>query len=271
MAATIDFYAGCTALITGASSGIGEAFARRLAPVARYLILIARREDRLETLRRELEASHPTVRVITRSCDLTDPGATESLVRWLADENFEIDLLVNNAGLGDHGHFATADWERIDAILRVNIHALTRLSHALLPGMRQRRIGAICNISSIAAFFPVPNLAVYAASKAYVSSFSEALRAELRGTGVSVTTVCPGPVDTEFGSVARRPDSIGMAAPATAKTSIDEVVTAALAAVAHDRPRVIPNLALALCVLAIAALPLLLKRPFLAQLAQKPQ
>jgi len=263
MAGSIDFYAGCTALITGASAGFGAEFARRLAPVARYLFLVARREDRLEALKKELEEAHPTVRITTRACDLSDPADLEALIRWMEQENVQIDLLINNAGLGDHGHFATSDWERVDQILKVNVAALTRLSHAIIPGMKKRRIGAICNISSIAAFFPVPNMAVYAATKAYVSSLSEALRCELRDSGVSVTSVCPGPVETEFGQVAKREGSTGLNPPEEFKTSVDEVVTKALAAVAHDRPRVIPNFWLALAVLVIAAIPLLLKRPFL--------
>ncbi len=269
MAGILDFYAGCTALITGASAGLGQEFARRLAPVARYLLLIARRGDRLETLRAELETAHPTVRVVIRPCDLSDPAETASLVKWLADESFQIDLLINNAGLGDHGRFATADTSRVDQMLQVNIGALTQLTRALLPGMLQRRVGAICNISSIAALFPVPNLAVYAATKSYVSNFSESLRAELRGTGVSVTTICPGPVDTEFSLVARRHDGPGLPAPECAKTSIQQVVAESLHAIAHDQPRRIPNLLLAIAVLAIAAVPLLLKRPVLARMAQR--
>jgi len=267
MADSLDFYAGCTALITGASAGIGAEFARRLAPVSRYLILIARREDRLEQLKEELEQAYPTVRVVIRGCDLAQSPDVEALVRWLDQENFQVDLLINNAGVGDHGHFSSSDWSRVDQMLRVNVGALTQLTHALLPGMMERRIGAICNVSSIAAFFPVPHMGVYAATKSYVSSLSESIRAELRGSGVSVTTICPGPVDTEFGAVAQRENSEGLMPPDDLKTSVDQVVTEALDAVAHDRPRVIPNFWLALGVLIVAAIPLLIKRPVLNRMA----
>src|SRR6185295_7557808 len=114
--------------------------------------------------------------------------------------------LINNAGLGDHGLFESSDWSRIELMLNVNVVALTRLTRALLPELIQAR-GAVLNVSSVASLLPLPKLGVYAATKAYVTSFSEALRAELRGTGVSVTALCPGPVDTEFFGVAERRDS----------------------------------------------------------------
>src|SRR6202034_803008 len=115
-----------------------------------------------------------------------------------------VSLLVNNAGVGDHGLFERSDWPRVKAMIDVNIESLTRLTHALLPDLVRAGRGAILNVSSIASLLPIPKMAVYAATKAYVTSFSEALRAELRGTGVSVTAVCPGPVDTEFFAVAER-------------------------------------------------------------------
>jgi len=265
MGISLDFYAGCTALVTGASSGLGAEFARQLAPVARYLILVARRTDRLDELKSELEARHPTLHVVTRATDLSNSAEIEALGRWMKEEDYEIDLLVNNAGLGDYGCFESAEWSKIDLMIRVNVQALSQLTLSVLPGMIERKTGAILNVSSIAAFFPVPKLAVYAATKAYVNSFSEALRAELRGTGVGVTAVCPGPVDTEFRNVADREPSDRMPAPDASKTTPQEVVSAALSAAAADRPRVIPNLLLAIAVLTIAAIPLLLKRPFLNQ------
>jgi len=191
-----------TALVTGASSGLGETFARVLAPRVRRLVLAARREDRLVLLRAELRAAHPNLEEV-RVCrvDLADPAERE---HFAVTEGADIDLLVNNAGLGDYGDFAGSEWARTSAMLEVNIGAVTRLAHAVLPGMRKRGRGAIINISSLAGEVFVPDFAVYAATKAYVTRFSEALRLEVRGEGVRVVAVCPGPVRTEFGAVARR-------------------------------------------------------------------
>ncbi len=192
-----------TAMVTGASSGLGEVFARMLAPRVRRLVLVARREDRLLTLRAELVAAHANLDEV-RICraDLSVEAERERLA---AAECGEIDLLINNAGLGDYGDFAGSDWERSRAMLEVNVAALTRLAHAVLPGMRARRRGGIINVSSLAGELFMPDFAVYAATKAYVTRFSEALRLETREDGIAVVAVCPGPVHTEFGAVAHRP------------------------------------------------------------------
>ncbi|MEA3187597.1 MAG: uncharacterized protein QOD99_1427, partial [Chthoniobacter sp.] len=148
-------------------------------------------------------------------------------------------------------------------MLDVNITALTKITHRLLPMLRTFQRAAILNVSSSAGYLPVPQMAVYAATKAYVTSFSEALRAELRGTGVSVTALCPGPVDTEFGAVASRPDS-QMRAPDFLKVPPADVVRAALRGVASDRARVVPGVLIALLMLLIAAIPIFVLRQFLA-------
>lgn len=232
----------CSALVTGASAGIGREFARQLAKSARSLTLVARRGDRLEQLRDELVAAHPALSVHTRVVDLLDRSQIDQLVGWLDAEQIEIDLLVNNAGLGDYGRFATSDPGRDEQIIRLNVLALTLLTRRLIPNMVARKRGAILNVSSSAGFLPIPGLAVYAASKAYVNSFSEALRAELRGTGVTVTTLCPGPVHTEFGEVATRPGGQPERGPKFTYVGADDVVRAALFAVEADRPLVIPGL-----------------------------
>src|SRR5436190_9905818 len=193
---------GCSALITGASAGIGREFARQLASRAKLLVLVARRRDRLEELRGELLAKNPALHVEIRDADLSSVGQTMGLAESLANE--QIDLLINNAGLGDHGFFATADQTRVNAQVQVNVLALTALTRALLPRMIVQKRGAILNVSSSAGFLPLPNIAVYAATKAYVTSFSEAIRAETRDYGISVTTLCPGPVHTEFAEIADR-------------------------------------------------------------------
>ena len=195
----------CTALITGASAGIGREIAVQLAPLAGTLILVARRTDRLESLRAELLAINPTLRVECHTVDLSVPAQVDVLCHTLAENAVELDFLINNAGFGDSGAFETSEWSKIERMLQVNIIALTALCHRSdSPAPAAPPRGAILNVSSIASLLPIPNLGVYAATKAYVSSFSEALRAELRGTGISVTHLCPGPVDTEFQDVAAR-------------------------------------------------------------------
>jgi len=238
----MKFFHGCTALITGASSGLGVEFARQLAPRARALVLTARRQDRLEQLKAELTRSNPNLSVYCYALDLSDTDSLERFIRWLSDEGVRISFLINNAGLGDHGLFQASEWPKVQSMLDVNITALTRLTHALLPGLRTFTDAAILNVSSSASFLPVPQLAVYAATKAYVTSFSEALRAELRGTGISVTALCPGPVDTEFGNVANSGHTgPGFTPPEFLKVPAEQVVQEALLGVERDRARVIPG------------------------------
>jgi short-subunit dehydrogenase len=237
---------GCNALITGASAGIGREFAQQLAARAQSLVLVARREQRLNELRDELLNRNARLNVHVRVVDLCDKSQVAELVGWLDQNKIDINLLINNAGLGDYGSFATSDPERDDRIIQVNIVALTLLSRRLLPQMMARRRGTILNVSSSAGFLPIPGMAVYAASKAYVNDFSEALRAELRSTGVTVTALCPGPVHTEFGDVAKRPDGQPERGPEFVYVSVEKTARDALAAVEADRPLVIPGFAMKL-------------------------
>jgi uncharacterized protein len=237
---------GSSALITGASAGIGREFARQLAGRARSLVLVARREERLNELRDELRNRNAQLGVHARVVDLCDKSQVDDLIAWLDQNKIDIDLLINNAGLGDYGSFATSDPERNDRMIQVNIAALTLLTRRLLPQMIARKRGAILNVSSSAGFLPIPGMAVYAASKAYVNSFSEALRAELRGTGITVTALCPGPVHTEFGDVAKRPGGQPERGPEFVYVSLEKTVRDALATVEADRPLVIPGLAMKL-------------------------
>jgi uncharacterized protein len=232
---------GCNALITGASAGIGREFARQLAGRVKSLILIARREQRLNELRDELNQYNPNVAVSVRKTDLADLADLNELLAWLDRERIDIDLLINNAGLGDSGDFATSDPIRNQQMTLVNIVALTALTRHLVPGMIARRRGGILNVSSSAGFLPIPDFAVYAATKAYVTSFSEALRIELKATGVSVCALCPGPVHTEFQEVAKRPGAQPDAGPEFVFVPVDEVVGDALNALEADRPLTIPG------------------------------
>jgi uncharacterized protein len=257
----ISSFTGCTVLITGASAGIGYELARQLAPAAGTMVLVARRNYRLETLEWELKAINPELKLFSRALDLRDKGELERFCYWLDGSGLTIDLLVNNAGLGDHGPFADSEWERVNAMLQVNVYALTYLIFRVLPAMRKTGHGAILNVSSIASLLPVPNSAVYAATKGYVTSFSEAIRAELRSSNISVTALCPGPVPTEFLAQATRgADQQRHTAPDSFVVPVDEVVRQALRAVAKGRARVIPGTIVNLAMTAIAFLPMFVKR-----------
>jgi len=251
---------GCSALITGASAGIGREFARQLAGRAGSLVLVARRQERLEELRDELTRRDLNLNVQIRATDLSDERAVTELFDWLEREKISINLLINNAGLGDVGPFATSELPRVKEMLAVNITALTLLTRLLLPGMIVRKRGAILNVSSTAGFLPIAGFAVYAATKAYVTSFSEAIRAELSGTGVTVTSLCPGPVHTEFTQVAARPGAKRDRSPEFVHVSAKEVARAALAAIERDRPLVIPGFIMKLGMFLIRITPLSILR-----------
>ena len=257
---------GCNALITGASAGIGREFARQLGSRVRSLILIARREERLNELRDELNQQHPNLTVSVRKIDLADLTQLNELLAWLDHERIDVDLLINNAGLGDSGAFATSNPIRNEQLILVNIGALTTLTRHLLPQMIARGHGGILNISSSAGFLPIPESAVYAATKAYVTSLSEALRAELRGTGVNVCALCPGPVATEFQEVASRPGGKVKPGPGPEfiQVTVEQVVRQGLAGLEADRPLVIPGLAMKL----VMFLPRIMPMPILRLLSR---
>ncbi|WP_425228584.1 SDR family NAD(P)-dependent oxidoreductase [Sphingomonas sp.] len=193
-------------LITGASAGLGEGFARALAAQGVDLILTARRIDRLEALRAELDQKHG-VAVHIVAADLADPAAPDKLVADIAAAGLIVDQLINNAGFGLRGGFADLDAGQQLGMIDLNCRALVALSRAVLPGMVERRGGGILNVASTAAFQPGPWMAVYYASKAFVLSFSEALHEEVKPHGVRVAALCPGPTRTEFADVAGMGDS----------------------------------------------------------------
>lgn len=185
------------ALITGASGGIGACFARALAARGRNLVLVARSKDRLEALKIEIVAKH-AVRVEVIEQDLSVAGAAARLVTALQELDIDVELLVNNAGFGAQGEFWKLPLDRQAKMLQLNVVTLTELSHMLLPAMLERRSGGIINVSSTASFQPIPYTAVYAATKAYVTSFSMALAEETAPYGVKVLALCPGGTATEF-------------------------------------------------------------------------
>lgn len=190
-----------TALVTGASAGLGVHFAEMLAADGHDLILTARRTDRLDALAERLRGECG-VRVETIAADLAEPGGAAALLAEIANRGLAVNWLVNNAGFGLSGAVAGQDSAQLSRMIELNCTALVTLCHAVVPGMIQMRGGGILNVASTAAFQPGPGMAVYYASKAFVLSFSEALHEEVRASGVHVAAICPGPTATEFFDVA---------------------------------------------------------------------
>ncbi len=189
-----------TALITGASSGIGKELAYIHAENRGNLLLVARREEKLLELKKDIE-SRFSVNVSIFAQDLTETTAVSNLMLFIEQNNLQIDYLINNAGFGGIGAFHEREWEKDRKMIQLNILALTELTRMLLPDMVKRREGKILNISSVASLLAGPLQAVYFATKAYVTSFSNALYEELKGTGVTVSTLLPPPTETEFGRI----------------------------------------------------------------------
>src|SRR5215469_755791 len=191
-----------SALVTGASAGIGLELTRALAPRLDSLIVVARRVERLEQLAKELQSRFPTLEIAIEAADLSDPERVQSLLERLDRQRWVVDILVNNAGLGESELFERSPWTRIHQIVQVNVVAMLRLTHHFLPAMISRGHGAILNIGSGAGYAAMPNAAVYTASKHFVRAFTESLRAQLGGTGIAVSEAAPGPVESEFDQVA---------------------------------------------------------------------
>jgi hypothetical protein len=231
---------GKTALITGASSGIGAAFARRLAAEGCDLILVARREERLAALAGELGAHHGGVVVQCLAADLTDSAGLERVERCIASLE-AVDLLVNSAGFAARGNFVEVDPRRQLEMIQLHVVASVRLTRAALPGMIRRRHGGIINVASLAAFIPVPGDATYSATKAYLVIFSQALHEELRGTGVRVQALCPGFTRTEFHSAGQLPEADLARIPAMLWSPAEEVVAASLQALARGQVVCVPG------------------------------
>jgi len=221
------------ALVTGASAGLGVEFARQLSTRGHRLVLAARRKERLEELAKELGKARAV------AIDLSKTNAATKLMADLAANDEEVELLVNNAGFGLIGRFATADAKRLRQMIDLNVGTLADLCRAVAPGMIERKSGGIVNVASTAAFQPGPNMAVYFATKAFVLSFTEAMHEELKPHGIHVTCLCPGPTRTEFGDVAGFGgngmfDRVAMESP--------DVVTAGLEGLDKNRAVVVPGL-----------------------------
>jgi uncharacterized protein len=226
--------AGCTALITGASSGLGAAFAEELARRQANLILVARSEPVLAATASRLRDRYG-IRADVIVQDLAVEGAATAVAQRTAELGVRVDLLVNNAGFATQGRFETIAADRDHHQVMLNVAAAVDLTHALLPGMLAAGTGAIVNVASLGGFQPAPYLAVYGATKAFMISFSQALSAELHGRGITVLALCPGPVDTAFFDVlGSRAAAIGQQLDAAA------VITAALDALTAGRALLVP-------------------------------
>ncbi len=226
-------------VITGASSGIGRELARQLAGRVAGLALVARRRERLEDLRRELTRGTASLRVTIHECDLLEQRAIDVTLADVTSAHGAVDVLINNASVGNFGRFSGSDWDALSRMIRLNVDAHTYLVHHVLPGMLARGWGRIVNVASGQGFQSLPGYASYAATKHYVVGFTECLQMELRGTGVAATLVCPGATRTEFfdgageGSAALLPSFMAMdAAP---------VARAAVRAIEAGAPLVIPG------------------------------
>ncbi|MDD6812292.1 MAG: SDR family oxidoreductase [Lachnospiraceae bacterium] len=186
-----------TALITGASGGLGYEFSKIFASEGYHLILVARSEGKLYIMKEKLEKTYG-IQVYVCAQDLGKKDAAKRIWEYVQEKKLHVDVLINDAGFGDFGKFANSNWEKQYAMLQVNIAALTQLTYLFLKPMIEKRQGKILNVASVAAFMPGAMMSVYYATKAYVLSFTEALSVELQGTGVSVTALCPGPTNTGF-------------------------------------------------------------------------
>jgi short-subunit dehydrogenase len=228
-----------TALITGASSGIGADLARSLARRGHGVVLVARRTERLEELAAEL-GDEQAVRAETLACDLSDADERAAMLDRLGELGLTVEVLVNNAGFGSGGLFQKLDQERELQMVRLNVEAVVDLCGRFVPEMVRAGRGAVLNVASTASFQPLPRQATYAATKAFVSAFTDGIYADLRGTGVTATCLCPGPVETEF------PDSAGIEDAAEGLPSIfwtqsDHVAEEAVKGLERGKRVVIPG------------------------------
>ncbi len=254
-----------TCLVTGASSGIGAEIADRLAARGLGITLVARRQSRLEELAERLASTY-SVRAEVVPADLAEEASRQELLDTLADRRLVVNVLVNNAGFSTIGPTHRSEVDRELAMVRTDVEAVVHLCGALLPGMVERRSGAVLNVASTVAFQPVPGQAAYGASKAFVLSYSEALRAEVRSEGVAVSALCPGPVHTGFNQVAGIGEAEATdALPRAMWVSPGDVADAAVGGLDANRAVIIPGLANRLTARMARLTPHALLVPLLAQ------
>ena len=260
------------ALVTGASAGIGASIARELARREHNVVLVARRKQRLTDLAEELSHEYG-IRAETVSCDLAKPAPRGRLPGQVSDLGLEVDILINNAGFATGGPFADSDPGRELAQVRVLVEAVVALTSAFLPDMVARRRGAILNVASTAAMQPLPHAAGYSAAKSYVLTFSEAIHQEVSGQGVTVTALCPGPVETDFWQGAdwqvAGGRSFEKALPRPALVSVEDVARAGVSGLDGGRRVVIPGLGMRAAMLATRYVPHSVKLPMIEQVMRR--
>lgn len=244
-------------VVTGASSGIGLELARQMAPTARGLALVARREERLEELAKELKEARPTLEVYVRATDLTDLADAGAMLDDVTEALGPIDVLVNNAGFGDMSPFDRAEWDKLHRMIQLNVTALTYLSHRVYPGMVERKRGGILNVSSGFGLETMPMFSTYVGTKHFVTGLSECVHVEAAGLGVTITQSCPGPVATEFDQVA---GASGDDVPSLFRISAAHCARDSLRGFAKGRAIVVPGLVMKLMMLSGAMTPRWLKR-----------
>ena len=228
-----------TALVTGASSGIGVEIARALAARGHGVTLAARRDQPLRRLAAELTTEH-SIRAEAIAADLAEASDRDRLAAAIEALGLSVEILVNNAGVGSYGSFSSLSREAELAMVRLNVEAVTDLQARYLPAMVERGRGAVINISSTSAFQPMPGMATYAASKAFVLNQGEALHQELKGSGVTVTTVCPGPIQTDFAETSGT-DSVGDDLPEMFWMSPEELAEDAIEAAEQGKRGIVPG------------------------------
>jgi short-subunit dehydrogenase len=252
--AGLNDFKGKWALVTGASAGIGVALARELARNGAKLILTARRRDRLEALAAELTAQGTEVRIV--AADLADRAAPQAIYDATVGAGLEVEILINNAGLGQYGEFASLDLAQELSQVRVNCEAMVHLSRLFVPAMVARRRGWVMVLSSVASFQPVPYLTTYAATKGFDRYFALGLAEEVARSGVKVSALCPGPTDSEFFAVSRVDQDPGaMAMSGRFRQSAEEVARAGLEGLARGKRTVIPYFGGKVTALAVRFLP----------------
>lgn len=263
---------GSAALVTGASAGIGSEIARELARRGHGVVLVARRKQRLDALAEDLRAEYG-VRAETIACDLGKPASRSRMLGRITELELDIEILINNAGFATGGPFSEADPARELEQVRVLVEAVVALTSSFLPGMVKRRRGAVLNVASTAAMQPLPYAAGYSAAKAYVLTFSEAVHQEVSGRGVSVTALCPGPVETEFWEIAdwqvTGGRSFEKAFPRPALPSARDVARAGVDGIDAGRRVVIPGLPMRAAMLASRYVPHALKLPVVERVMRK--
>ena len=256
----VDRLTDATILVTGASSGIGMEIARQVGSRAKAIVLVARRVERLEELKGSLLESNSALRVETIPCDLSSREDVAKLIAEVGARGLRVDVLVNNAGVGMMGMFDSADATKTAFMIDLNVTSLSLLTLAFLPGMVERRRGGVMNISSGFGLAVMPLFAAYSATKHFVTGFTEGLRADLAGTGVIATQVCPGPVKTEFEQAMG--NTTGAKIPAFVEITAAHCARAAIRGFERDRAIVVPGLTMKIVMLINAFSPRFMRRVF---------